>query len=142
MCALGLQGIFVDAHGNVAEGPNMNVACLLVSTAGSGCPSAAPERLSPSGTLGPVVPAMLHGVHSCGESCVVQGDGTLVVPPFESSLAGITVQRMMELLPAVSKGRPACSPDHVSSCWLARCKKHETEPDHSRRDRSGWVLEL
>lgn len=24
------QGIFVDAEGNVSEGPNMNIACLLV----------------------------------------------------------------------------------------------------------------
>ncbi len=31
----------------------------------------------------------------------VQSDGTLVVPPFDNSLNGITVQRMMELLPAV-----------------------------------------
>ncbi|EFN54669.1 hypothetical protein CHLNCDRAFT_52990 [Chlorella variabilis] len=51
------QGVFVDAEGNVSEGPNMNVACLLA-------------------------------------------DGTLVVPPFDHSLNGITVQRMMELLPA------------------------------------------
>ncbi|KAI7837708.1 hypothetical protein COHA_008500 [Chlorella ohadii] len=56
------QGIFVDADGNVSEGPNMNVACLLE-------------------------------------------DGTLVVPPFESALNGITVQRMMELLPdAIAAG--------------------------------------
>ena len=26
-----LQGIFVDGEGNVSEGPNMNIACLLVS---------------------------------------------------------------------------------------------------------------
>lgn len=51
-----LQGIFVDAVGNVAEGPNMNLAAVLA-------------------------------------------DGTVVVPPFESALAGITIQRMMALLP-------------------------------------------
>ena len=26
-----LQGIFVDGEGNISEGPNMNIACLLVS---------------------------------------------------------------------------------------------------------------
>ncbi|KAL4447823.1 hypothetical protein ABPG75_005042 [Micractinium tetrahymenae] len=55
------QGIFVDADGNVAEGPNMNMACLL-------------------------------------------DDGTLVVPPFDSCLAGITIQRMMQLLPGAIQG--------------------------------------
>ncbi|KAL4442489.1 hypothetical protein ABPG77_005073 [Micractinium sp. CCAP 211/92] len=55
------QGIFVDADGNVAEGPNMNLACLLE-------------------------------------------DGTLVVPPFDSCLAGITIQRMMQLLPSAIEG--------------------------------------
>lgn len=48
------QGVFVDAKGNVAEGPNMNIGVLL------------------------------H-------------DGTLIVPPFESSLAGVTVRRALEL---------------------------------------------
>ena len=46
----------MDEHGNVSEGPNMNIACLL-------------------------------------------DDGTLVVPPFENALNGITVQRMMVLVP-------------------------------------------
>lgn len=56
------QGIFVDGSGNVAEGPNMNVAVLL------------------------------H-------------DGTFVVPPFDASLAGITVQRALLLLEgAVARG--------------------------------------
>ena len=55
------QGIFLDAEGRVAEGPNMNLACL-----------------------GP--------------------DGTLVVPPFESALAGVTIQRVMDLLPQVGGG--------------------------------------
>lgn len=55
------QGIFVDAAGNVAEGPNMNMACLLE-------------------------------------------DGTLVLPPFDNCLAGITMQRMMQLLPAAIEG--------------------------------------
>ena len=48
------QGVFVDAQGNIAEGPNMNIGVLL------------------------------H-------------DGTLIVPPFESSLAGVTVRRALEL---------------------------------------------
>ncbi|PSC69405.1 D-amino-acid chloroplastic-like [Micractinium conductrix] len=55
------QGVFVDGAGNIAEGPNMNMACLL-------------------------------------------DDGTLVVPPFDSTLAGITIQRMMQLLPQAIEG--------------------------------------
>lgn len=55
------QGIFVDAEGNVSEGPNMNLAFLLE-------------------------------------------DGTLVVPPFDNALNGITIQRMMEMLPAAISG--------------------------------------
>lgn len=55
------QGIFVDGEGNVSEGPNMNIACLLA-------------------------------------------DGTLVVPPFDNALSGITLQRMMELLPGAIQG--------------------------------------
>ncbi len=40
-----------------------------------------------------------------------QEDGTLVVPPFDNCLAGITVQRMMQLLPSVSGGQGACEGD-------------------------------
>ena len=32
-------------------------------------------------------------------AAVLLGDGTVVVPPFDSALAGITIQRMMQLLP-------------------------------------------
>jgi len=57
------QGIFLDAQGRVAEGPNMNLGILT------------------------------H-------------DGTLVVPPFDATLAGITVRRMLELAEdAVAKGQ-------------------------------------
>lgn len=55
------QGIFVDADGNISEGPNMNLACIMA-------------------------------------------DGIVVVPPFDNALNGITVQRMMELLPQAIQG--------------------------------------
>ena len=56
------QGIFLDGNGNVAEGPNMNLAVLL------------------------------H-------------DGTLVVPPFDATLAGVTIRRMLDLaVEALSRG--------------------------------------
>ena len=37
-----------------------------------------------------------------------QADGTLVVPPFDNALSGITLQRMMELLPGVSRAHGSC----------------------------------
>lgn len=49
-------GIFLDSDGNIAEGPNMNVA-------------------------------------------IITEDGTFVTPPFEAALPGITMQRLLDLLP-------------------------------------------
>ncbi len=55
-----------------------------------------------------------------------QADGTVVVPPFDNSLNGITVQRMMELLPQVGavveggRGLPcsaASLPLCLHMCW-------------------------
>lgn len=133
------QGIFVDADGNVSEGPNMNVACLLVRRGGllvwwgrCSAPAvlAAVSRCACCVTLclGCAVTVLHVGVpqRACDGMCSpsalalrphrlinlpsplpslspLQEDGTLVVPPFESALNGITVQRMMELLPDVRR---------------------------------------
>lgn len=55
-----MQGIFINAEGEVMEGPNMNLAIITM-------------------------------------------DNELIVPPFSNTLNGITVQRLMELIPKVCR---------------------------------------
>lgn len=45
-----------------------------------------------------------------------------MVPPFESALNGITVQRMMELLPGVRMGMEGWG-DQAVGCWFVELGK-------------------
>lgn len=71
-------------------------ACLPACVADSGWPCRHALPALTISLLTSAHPPTHRATHFC-----LQADGTLVVPPFDNALAGITVQRMMELLPEV-----------------------------------------